>query len=78
MSKLDYLFIIIGTWAVLTSPIYILAVLYLGSWENLIAVFEFKRLISMSIEDIGSAIFFVGPWLIIAFFLIKRLVSRAD
>lgn len=78
MRKKDVLSIFVLSWAGLTLPVYILAALYLGSWDNLIASLDFENARSMKLEDIGVAILFIGPWIIIAIFLLRRLVSRGD
>lgn len=68
--------IIVLTWAVLTLPFYILGAMFLGSWEDFVAGLDFDNAGSMTFSDFGVAVFFLGPWLIIALLLMRKVLSR--
>lgn len=78
MKSRDFWTIVILSWAGLTLPVYVLAALFLGSWENFIAALDFENIGSMEIADIGVAIFFIGPWAIIATYLVRKFMLRHD
>lgn len=76
MKASDWISITVLTWAALTLPIYILSILYLGSWENFLEAFEFEGIRSLELSDLGVIVFFVCPWLIIVAFTIWKLISK--
>ena len=78
MKSTDFFRILVLFWAVLTLPFYILAALYLGSWKNFVASLDFENAGSMTFSDFGVAVFFIGPWAVIAFFLMRKILSRKE
>lgn len=78
MKRADIVRIIVLFWAVLTLPFYVLGALFVGSWNNFFASLDFESAGSMTFSDIGVAIFFLGPWLLIFVFLVRRVLSRQD
>ena len=78
MNSRDFWSIIIMSWAVLTLPVYVLAFLFIGSWDNFIAAWDFKNIGSMEMADVGVAIFFLGPWVIITAFLLRKFMRRHE
>jgi hypothetical protein len=78
MRSADYIRIAVIFWAILTLPVYILAALYLGSWKNFIASLDFQNAGSMTISDVGVAVFFLGPWILILLFLLKKVMFRRE
>ena len=78
MKNRDFWSIVILSWAGLTLPFYVLGALFIGSWENFTAALDFENIGSMGIADVDAAIFFIGPWLIIAAFLLRKFVMRHE
>lgn len=78
MRRTDIIRIMVLFWAVLTLPFYVLGALFVGSWNNFVASLDFGNAGSMTFSDFGVAVFFLGPWLLIFVFLVRRAVSRRD
>lgn len=78
MKRTDIIRIMVLFWAVITLPVYILGAIFIGSWKNLLASLDFENVGSMTFSDFAVALFFIGPWLLIFLFLIKKAFHWRD